>query len=578
MPVAEAKSILQCAADLVVNNSAINDSTSPEKKSSPTAFFLLEHDPAADLEALRQLAWALEKFSPVIGLEQDFLQIDNRKKVKSSALFQPSSLLMDVTGLSHLFGGWQALGNQLQTFCQQLGYWTHIGIAPTTGHAWAVAHFSNANSNGVPITIASGDLADIDALPVCALRLPPQSIAILMKLGIETVGPLLQMDRDQLRSRLGEGLLKRLDQMLGEIDEPIVVCRTESQFVAQEQLDYPTNHRETIEVVVTRLVENLCRQMKTHQLGGLQWLVRLIDQRWARTVSAQESYPVEQVKPVELRINLFQPTADKSQVMPLVAMQLEQALLPHLCKTDKRKFGPNQNSNSTIGQRPGGPVSRTSRQSRRRLKNRAIKHYRYTTLEIQHIVVEVVTTVRQIASQRFLFDDANTSSIRSDALAGLINRLSSRLGMANVVVPILRKSAQPESSYRFKPLVDPATARKKVSPTQKRQTTTPFLVSHAVGRPLKLVQPPTLVDVTRAEPTGQTEAAFLNPTRISVSGHVNQTAQRVLKAWGPERIETGWWHGATVRRDYWRIITERGQQFWVFCDLKTNQWFLHGEF
>ena len=50
----------------------------------------------------------------------------------------------------------------------------------------------------------------------------------------------------------------------------------------------------------------------------------------------------------------------------------------------------------------------------------------------------------------------------------------------------------------------------------------------------------------------------------------------VEEAAGPERLETGWWRGADVRRDYFRVLTEGGQQFWLLRDLKTRQWFLHG--
>ena len=49
-------------------------------------------------------------------------------------------------------------------------------------------------------------------------------------------------------------------------------------------------------------------------------------------------------------------------------------------------------------------------------------------------------------------------------------------------------------------------------------------------------------------------------------------------AWGPERIETGWWRGPTIRRDYWRIETTNGYWFWVYRDLRTQIWYLHGEF
>ena len=33
---------------------------------------------------------------------------------------------------------------------------------------------------------------------------------------------------------------------------------------------------------------------------------------------------------------------------------------------------------------------------------------------------------------------------------------------------------------------------------------------------------------------------------------------------GPERIESGWWDGGDVRRDYYRVETDSGQCGWAY--------------
>ena len=47
---------------------------------------------------------------------------------------------------------------------------------------------------------------------------------------------------------------------------------------------------------------------------------------------------------------------------------------------------------------------------------------------------------------------------------------------------------------------------------------------------------------------------------------------------GPERIESGWWDGQDVARDYYTAKNARGQRLWVFRDRRTRSWFLHGLF
>lgn len=45
---------------------------------------------------------------------------------------------------------------------------------------------------------------------------------------------------------------------------------------------------------------------------------------------------------------------------------------------------------------------------------------------------------------------------------------------------------------------------------------------------------------------------------------------------GPERIESGWWDGAPVRRDYYVAHAADGTRQWVFHDLTDDAWYLQG--
>jgi protein ImuB len=48
---------------------------------------------------------------------------------------------------------------------------------------------------------------------------------------------------------------------------------------------------------------------------------------------------------------------------------------------------------------------------------------------------------------------------------------------------------------------------------------------------------------------------------------------------GPERLETGWWDGGDLRRDYYVVRTSQGQHAWVFCPPgEPGRWMLHGWF
>lgn len=48
---------------------------------------------------------------------------------------------------------------------------------------------------------------------------------------------------------------------------------------------------------------------------------------------------------------------------------------------------------------------------------------------------------------------------------------------------------------------------------------------------------------------------------------------------GPERIESGWWDGEDIARDYYIAQTADGLCYWVYQDLRNQQdWYIHGIF
>jgi protein ImuB len=88
-----------------------------------------------------------------------------------------------------------------------------------------------------------------------------------------------------------------------------------------------------------------------------------------------------------------------------------------------------------------------------------------------------------------------------------------------------------------------------------------------VLRPLAVYSPPIPLNAVSIAPDGP-------PMSFELAGQRHQIVQ-----WsGPERIETGWWRGRSVRRDYWRVETATGERFWLFRRLESGQWQLHGAY
>jgi len=54
--------------------------------------------------------------------------------------------------------------------------------------------------------------------------------------------------------------------------------------------------------------------------------------------------------------------------------------------------------------------------------------------------------------------------------------------------------------------------------------------------------------------------------------------ESIVNAIGPERLQTAWWNQSPAHRDYYRIQTRRGSRYWLFRDLQSLNWYLHGIF
>lgn len=123
-------------------------------------------------------------------------------------------LVLDITGVAHLFGGERAMLRTLLTRLRDLGYTVAGAIAPTIGAGWAVSHFARSQ-----VVEPEALEAALDALPVAALRLDEFQNATLMQMGLKTIGQLRTRERKPLQARFGVSLLNRLDQAYGHLEE-----------------------------------------------------------------------------------------------------------------------------------------------------------------------------------------------------------------------------------------------------------------------------------------------------------------------------------------------------------------------
>ena len=179
------------------------------------------------------------------------------------ALDFPDGLILDISGCAHLWGGERAYLKEIVTRLKGSGYDVRAAIADTIGTAWAIARFGQV----APIIESGGQAAALLPLPAAALRLEPDVLARLQKLGLYQVGSFISMPRSVLRRRFGEGLLLKLAQALGQAEEYIIPLQVPEPFQERLPCMEPIRTAPGIEIAITRLLETLCQRMQQEGKG-----------------------------------------------------------------------------------------------------------------------------------------------------------------------------------------------------------------------------------------------------------------------------------------------------------------------
>lgn len=507
-----------------------------------------EHDLQEDIETLCNLAEQAQQFSPLVGLEQ----LD-KKIWAGRTLLQPECLLLDISGIAGLFGGEEKLLQQVAEWLHSQNYFGCLAIAGSVGAAWAVANYSlrdsrsetrlapepppvskdqeptspNETSN-VPLCrteiIPPGyDPIAIDDLPLAALRLPSDVVDSLRRLGIRAIGQLGSLPRDGMASRLGSQLLDRWDSAIGEKNEAILSLHSSPDWCLQQTLEFPTPHRETLIELVKRLAEQLSRRLQERGQGALRVVCRL---------------DLVEETPLILQLSLFRPTNDQDHLSLLIAGQLEQTL-------DRKQTAP-----------------------------------------LWRLSLQATLIAPMVWRQADLFSGDEAQN--RNEVARLVDTLAARLGRKNVFQTSLRRESQPELAYATQPLTgkkkdgQEQSTVKKISSRISRKRAEPTLTD-PLRRPTQLYKRPIPIEVQTGD-SPQTPPANATPLDLSTAPklptriHFQSTWHAIAQAVGPERLESGWWRGPSSRRDYYRIEAEHGNWWWIYHDLTSNEWFLHGTF
>ena len=515
MPLAEARSM-----SVPVRNSHRNyrqrNSQTPAVPTQETQFF--EWSPAADRAALIEVAEATRRFAPIVGLDETAV---------------PDSLMLDISGCGMLFGGESSLAEQLVKRLNARGLLCSAVVSDSVASAWAFAH-----PRGHALMTDQHISAQRNSPQGAKKRQPSEASS-----NWET--PVVIIPPGQAKA-----WLQPLPIAAARIPHADIQTLSQLGILTLKQLfGLPT------EDLPSRLSAKAI--LRLHQISGIddEFITAIpepnpVAAMWTSEFPATNRDEVRQVV-----AHLIEEIAEQLQRRSVGAVRISCLL--------KRESG---DSLSLIGD-----VVKPLQSGAELFE---ILNIRLDALKIDQPVMSAHMTATvaslPVARQKDLFNAVEHIN-PAEELAVVLNRLTNRLGKAAVLTATPQNDPVPENSIQLRPIVDEGTASNSSRVTEQRiqnlvtpdNTTADKAAS--VNRPLCLLSKPHLIASGSSSPL---------TSNFTWNGQTHSTAA----SQGPDRIQTQWWHDTAIHRDYYRVTTNHGSEFWIFQELNSSQWFLHGVF
>ena len=399
------------------------------------------------------------------------------------SLDPPDSLLLEVKGSLHLFGGVEGLSREMAGECSRLRMPCMLAVAPTPMAALALARAGRkiaAHGSLPAITDPAQLVGKLSPLPLATLRWPQDTLGRLARIGVRTIGEALRLPRAGFARRFGIAQLQTLDRLVGRASDLKDRFQLHARFRRRRELIYELESHAALLTVLEPLLGELGEFLEARQCGVLALECRLRHRA---------------VPPTCCVLRLAAPLADPVQLAALLGERLSGIVLPEPVRACELRSGP---------------------------------------------------LVSRVLASGSLWQAGERGGGVAAQAPKLIERLRVRLGHEAVYGLEIVEDHRPEGGWKVR---EPALIAIRSE------------VDNSGGfdrRPLWLLSVPRLLDERDGLPRRRGALRLLGEA---------------------ERIETGWWDGREVARDYYIAVDARGARLWVFREREPpHRWFLHGVF
>jgi len=445
------------------------------------------------------------------------------------SLEPPDGVLLEVRGSLALFGGVDALCAQLGAAARRSGARVRLALAPTPLAALAGARAPRARAQAAFRVMHRAQLVGALApLPLATLRLPPAVLERFAKMGVTAIGAALRLPRAGLARRFGPATLATLDRLVGRAPEPRRDVPRRERYRAREEPSCELTEQPAVIAFVTPMLATLEAFLRGRQASIAALECRLHHRGGDAT---------------RCRLRFAQPAFAAAPIGFLLAERLAATALAapvRACELVSSRLVPRRSASASLWQpgEHGGGLADEAPELVERLRARLGE-------ESVHGLCLVPEHRPEEAGKR-------VAALRAATRANSEQRTETA-----------------SSEQRTADSQEEANSEQRTADSQKcavRCAASPAgLAPLAASCSLLAVRPLWLLSMPQPLPAG--------------SGAWPRYEGPLEKVAGPERIETGWWDGRDVARDYYVVRSGAAVLLWIYRERKPpHEWFLHGVF
>lgn len=182
-------------------------------------------------------------------------------------IVQPDALILDVSGIAHLYGGEAELTTAIHDSLTDLHVTARYALADTPMAARAWARYRPPNHPFKSILPVGQAINACDALPVEALE--TDATEALHLLGLRTIGALRGRSSAELAKRFGLRLTDAIDRLIGKCPEPMRAETPTRPFATRMTLPDPIGLIDDVLSVLERIAAPLMTRLEKDGLGAL---------------------------------------------------------------------------------------------------------------------------------------------------------------------------------------------------------------------------------------------------------------------------------------------------------------------